>query len=81
MKVSLRVLACLVVMFDTAAFLFLTPYYIIPFKKIYQLLPVKSYLAWNCLVGIRGHRFLKSLMASFRCLPLSLFLLQAISFP
>lgn len=33
MKVSLRVLACLVVMFDTAAFLFLTPYYIIPFKK------------------------------------------------
>lgn len=31
MKVSLRVLACLVVMFDTATFLFLTPYYIIPF--------------------------------------------------
>lgn len=70
-KISLRVLACLVVMFDTAAFLFLMPYCIILFKKMYQLLPVKSFLSRNCLVGIRGHRFLRRLMASFKCLPLS----------
>lgn len=66
MKVSMSMLACLVIVFDTPAFLFLMPYstVLLKKKKKSQLFPAKSLSAWNCLVGNRVHRFLKSLGVS-----------------